>query len=180
MLASTIVLVVIRLFCVQWFVHGLSYSALALAESSPITPTFSRPVFILAQALSYLVLAIVVWFLAPFIARLITGSRNTPITIPSVSLADLYAFAFVFLGIYFFVSSLGNVLDWFYFFFITAASRGDYDPQRKASFFQFSRYIITLLAGLACIYYGRFWARRLVAKDYYGQNTDGPTDLSPS
>lgn len=162
MLTSTIVLIVVRLFCVQWLVEGVSGLAFSLA---PQGPEDSYAWWRLMVPLLTIVLAVVAWFIAPLLARLISGSQNTTAQISGVALVDLYAFAFVFLGIYFVLSSLGSAVNSFQYFFADAASHGDFDPDRKRLFYSFLRYLITLLAGLACVFYGQRWARKLVSAD---------------
>jgi hypothetical protein len=138
--------------------------ALAFVEITQ-APESSRVVWRLIPPLLTMVFALVAWLIAPLLARLISGPKDAPVTIPGVTLVDLYAFAFLFLGVYFVLSSLGSALNWFHYFFLIAASHGDFDPARKASFYELSRHLITLIAGLLCIFYGRLWARKIVERD---------------
>ena len=167
MLASTIILIVVRLFSVQWLVQGLAALPLSFVEMAQGQDT-SRATWTLMMPVLTIVLAIVAWFLAPLLARLILGSKDTALQIPILSLVDLYAFAFAFLGIYFVLSSLAGAVNWFHYFLLVAASHSDFDPARRTSFYELSRHLITLFAGLACVFYGRRWARKILKSENDG------------
>jgi hypothetical protein len=163
MLISTIVLIVVRLFSVSWLVQGLSMLAVAFGGFFK-TDSANNGYFVIATFLPSLGLitsSIVTWIISPFLARLIAGKHDAPVTVPSLSLLDLYSFAFVFLGLYFVLSSLGNVFNWAFYWFVINASHGDFDPEQKRSFYELSRYIVTLLAGFICLLSGRKWAKKL-------------------
>jgi hypothetical protein len=163
MLISTIVLIILRLFSVQWLVFGLSTSAVALA----ILPELSGQESILpilpnlVSGVGMLACSIVTWLVAPPLARFIAGKYDTTMSVSGLSLFDLYAFAFVFLGLYFVLKSVANFLYWFQFSLWIAASHGDSDPQRKQALSEFVRPLITLVAGLVCMFSGKRWARKL-------------------
>ena len=163
MLTSTIVLIVIRLFSVQWLVQGLSMLAMAIVELSQMGEShrgsFGALSFI--PSLGMLLCSIVAWIAAPFLARFMAGKYDAPVTISGLSLQDLYAFAFVFLGLYFVLASLADVLNWLHYSLWVAASYGDFDPERKKSLYGLSRPLITLVAGLVCLVSGRLWAKKL-------------------
>jgi len=163
MLISTIVLIVLRLFSVQWLVQGLTMLVVAISGLSEIDQVHSGGMVAvrIIPSIFALALSVVAWLVSPFLSRLIAGKYNAPVTFSLVSLQDLYAFAFVFLGLYFVLSSLGDSLNWLQYWFYFTASHGDSDPERKKSFYGLSRPLITLVAGFLCILSGRKWAKRL-------------------
>jgi hypothetical protein len=163
MLISTIVLIVVRLFSVSWLVQGLSMLAVAFGDFSKMDSA-NNGAFVTATFLpsvGLITFCVVTWIISPFLARLIAGKHDASVTVPSLSLLDLYSFAFVFLGLYFILNSLGNVFNWAFYWFVVNASHGDFDPEQKKSFYGLSRYVVTLLAGFACLLSGRKWARKL-------------------
>ena len=163
MLVSTIVLIVVRLFSVQWLVQGLTMLVAAVVALSEIDPVHSG--FITAikfiPSLGMVVLSVVAWLVSPFLARSIAGKYDAPVTFSLMSLQDLYSFAFVFLGLYFILSSLGDALNWLQYWFVINASHGDFDPERKKSFYGLSRSLVTLVAGFICLFSAKSWAKRL-------------------
>ena len=159
MLISTITLLVVRLFSLQWFIQGLSLLAIAFSEP---TDSSNRSFIALRYLPSFLViiLAVVAWFAAPLLSRVIPGKHDASIPVSGLSLRDLYAFAFVFLGLYFALSSLADVLNWLHYC-LTLAAAHDFDPERKKSLYGLSRPLITFVAGLICLFFGRTWAGKL-------------------
>jgi hypothetical protein len=163
MLISTIVLIVVRLFSVQWLVQGLTMLVVVvtgLSEIGPVQSEWIVPMRILPSML-VLALSVVAWLVSPLLSRLIAGRYDASVTFSLMSLQDLYSFAFVFLGLYFVLSSLGDALNWLQYWFVFNASHGDSDPERKRSFYGMSRSLITLVAGFLCLLYGKKWAKRL-------------------
>lgn len=160
MLISTIVLLVVRLFSVQWLVQGLGLLAITFTEVTGVQGNSLILLKFVPPSLAIL-FATAAWVTAPFLARIIPGKQDATVAISGLSLRDLHAFAFVFLGLYFALSSLADMLNWFHYFLSIAASRGDFDPQRQTSFYELSRRVITFIAGLVCIFYARRWARTL-------------------
>ncbi|HTJ00036.1 MAG TPA: hypothetical protein VL527_14235 [Dongiaceae bacterium] len=165
MLTSTIVLIVLRLFSISWLVQGLSMLAGAAFGFSPLRGRDVGPEVFLAflPALVMLLCATVMWFAASAIARMVAGKADAPVAVAGLTLTDLYAFAFVFLGLYFVLHSLADVLNWLHYAFLVAVAHDDFDPERKRSLYGLSRPLITMVAGLVCLFSGRKWARKLSA-----------------
>lgn len=163
MLTSTIVLIIMRLFSVQWLVQGLGMLAMGFVEISQMNESrggwFAAARFI--PSLGVLLCSVIAWIAAPFLARFIARKYDAPVAVSGLSLQDLYSFAFVFLGLYFVLSSLADVLNWLHYALAVAASRGDFDPERNKSLYGLSRPLITLVAGCVCLVSGRRWARKL-------------------
>jgi hypothetical protein len=101
-----IVLIVIRILILNWGVWvfaTLLASVLESLHSKPSLLTF-LPSGIL------LVLAILIWIAGPKIAKVVTPKKEYSINLGGLSRRDLYAFAFVFLGVYFVLTSVSSVL----------------------------------------------------------------------
>lgn len=155
MLTSTITLIIIRLFCIQWFLEGLSMMAVAILQPSHSgTNEFGLTI---AISIGMLLLPVVVWFAAPFLARLVAGNADATVSVPVLSLRDLYAFAFVFLGVYFVLTSVGDALLWLRYSMIAPLPPGALEPERD----RFTRSLITLIGGVICIIFGKYWAGKL-------------------
>ena len=117
MLISSIALIVLRLFSIQWFLEGLVILA-SMAFELPGRST-NHIVMGLAPGILMLVASVVAWFAAPSLARLVAGKYDVPVSVPVPPLRDLYAFAFVFLGLYFVIESLGNAILRFHYAIVT-------------------------------------------------------------
>jgi hypothetical protein len=159
MLLSAIVLIVIRLFCLSWLVQGIVMFASNRFVSDLGSSDLAR--WELLPPLLLLVMAVVAWFAAPRLARLISGRHDAVIPIPGLSLEQLYSASFVFLGLDFALGSLGELLNWFYFFLLTHADNPPLGGVQQPPPYEFSRVLITFIAGIVCIIYNQRWARKL-------------------
>jgi hypothetical protein len=110
-----------------------------------------------------LLFAVIGWVIAPLLSRFITSKYDAPIAVSGLSLQDLYSFSFVFLGLYFVLGSLGDVLNWLHYSFMVAVAH-DFDPERKKSLYGLSKPLITMIAGFICLASGKRWAKKLSDK----------------
>ena len=114
MLVSLIVLVVLRMFSLLWLVQGLVELVIALGVVADVKLRL-LPAFLL------LALSIVSWITAPILARLAIGKYDTTVTISGLTREDLYCCGFIFLGLYFALLSVGNVVNWLHYYFMDIA-----------------------------------------------------------
>jgi len=164
MLVSLVVLVVLRMFSLLWLVQGLVELATASSLGS-ISGEDSSSVMILRvlPSLVWLGFAIVSWFAAPGLARLALGKYDTTLAISGLTREDLYCCGFVFLGLYFALSSVGNVLNWLHFYFMDAAQTSlSYSQRPSPNYYGLSQALITFVAGLLCLFKGKRWAGRMI------------------
>ena len=157
---SSIVIVVLRLFAIQVVgqsVHmALSFAATLSKERS------HHPDYWVAYLVpvALLVFALLEWWLAPVIARLVTRHHDGEVAIGALSRLDLYSFAFVFLGLYFILTSIAPALSWLHYFLRTSAVGSQSESQ--SSFYDLASYLVTLIAGVLALLPARRWARRLL------------------
>jgi hypothetical protein len=158
---SNIVLVVLRLFAIQMvgrsFNMALSFAAEEAKRGS------HAPHYWIAYLLpiALLVFAVLEWWLAPMIGRLVTRHHDGEVAVGALSRVDLYSFAFVFLGLYFILTSIAPALNWLHYFLRTSAVGSQAESQ--SSFYELASYVVTLAAGVLTLVPARRWARRLLA-----------------
>lgn len=111
----------------------------------------------IALSIGMLLFPIVAWLAAPFLARLVAGKADATVSVSVPPLRDLYAFAFVFLGVYFVLTSVGDVLIWLRYSMIAPLPPGALDPERD----RFTRSLITLTGRVICVIFGKTWAGKL-------------------
>ncbi|HEX3798303.1 MAG TPA: hypothetical protein VH413_06330 [Verrucomicrobiae bacterium] len=159
MTISNIVVVITRIYGLQWCISG----AVGLIEIFSVihgSKSFSG----LLPSMLIGLWGVVAWLLAPVLARFITRGYDGPVSINGLTLADLYTFAFIFLGLYFMLGNLANLLTYLYYALRVIISR-DYDSVINSSLYSLSQPLITFAAGAACLFNGRRWAGRLSARD---------------
>ncbi len=157
---KAIVLILVRAECVYLFIHGLGLFLQAMVGTvgygaNERSVGFGMPIVTL-------VAAFVLWQVAPHVARLILGPHDAPVEIGGLGLEDLYRFAFVFLGLYFALSSLAQVLTWAHYTFSVAATTPSGNLEQRRSLYYLFDPLITLGAGVTCMLKGRLWTRKLL------------------
>ena len=110
-----------------------------------------------------ILIALILWLFADRLAAAIVRGVDTSIDKFGLSLEDAYTFAFVFLGLYFVLSTIGPALQQLYYVVAVVAQLPESDPQRSIAVFQLYKPGITLIAGFASLLGAPFWARKLVA-----------------
>jgi len=157
---TSIVSIVLRLFSLSWLVQGAFNTAGAAAMTIPYgSPSGSYWAY--GAPAIYLVAAVITWLLAPTIARLVAPQPDVAVGIGGLTRYDLYCFAFVFLGLYFVLSSLGNAINWLHYYLFLAKAIPTGNPQRETSFYQLTQPLITLFAGSVCVALSSRLARKL-------------------
>ena len=158
---SNIVTIVLRLFAIQMLVQALSL-ALEVTASFALRGGSSRNYFNYLTPAALLVLAVLEWLLAPGISRLVTRNHNSELSTGGLSREDIYAFAFVFLGLYFILVSIAPSLNWLHYLFSVEGRSTGQTAEGRKSFYDLASHLITLIAGFMSLLPANRWARRLV------------------
>lgn len=159
---SSIVVIVIRLFALNWILT----SVLVLLSATAYRASDERHLF--AVLIPYapggllLIFAATLWFLASVVARFVSRGVDTTVNVGGLSRSNLYSFAFVFLGLYFVLSSIGDVINWIHYFAIVS----HYDPTQNL--YQLTRPGLTFIAGVASLLGAPCWTKKLAGLDQKG------------
>jgi hypothetical protein len=156
----SLVIIVIRLFAISWFVQGLatlvSYLSLGVGGGGRFWN-----IQLLVPA-SLLLLAVWGWILAPNLGRGVTRGCEGSLSISGLTLEDLYTFAFVFLGLYYFLGSIAPVINWLHYFSMVNEFHNP-TLEEKRSVYQLSGPLITMVVGLGAIMLARRVAKPIAA-----------------
>ena len=160
---SSIVVIVIRLFALNWLLTAVPLFLSAAATPLPHDGSVVGILTPYAVPVLLLILATVLWILAHATARLVSRGVDSAVSIGSLSRSDLYSFAFVFLGLFFILSSFADVINWIHYFTV---SREDptHDPRIK-NLYQLTRPFLTLVLGLVSLLGAPRWTKKLVSRD---------------
>jgi len=159
---SSIVVIVIRLFALNWLLT--SASLLLSAGQNPWTYGFLPYV----PGIGLLVFTAALWVSARPIARVVSQGVDTSVSMGTLSRSDLYSFAFVFLGLFFILSSFADVINWIHYFATVSHEDPRHDP-RVRSFYQLTRACVTLALGFVLLFGASRWTKMLVARDQKDQ-----------
>lgn len=108
--------------------------------------------------------ALILWVFAEQIATAIVGRTNLTVDKFALTLQDAYTFAFVFLGLYFVLSSIAATAAQLYYIVTVAAQMPQDAPERWRALFDIYKPGITLIAGFASLIGAPIWSRRLIAQ----------------
>jgi len=150
MTLSSVVAIVLRLFNVSWLVQGVTGLTAMAAALAPLPSPYSNP-WNYAGQVFFVAVAVATWLLAPALARLVTPRPDSSIDVGGLTRYDLYCFAFVFLGLYFILSSVANSINWLHYYLVLPKNSSEADFQRQTSFYQLTQPLITLVAGGICM-----------------------------
>jgi hypothetical protein len=154
---NSVVAIVLRLFSVSWLVQGVSGLILMAAALAPLPSPYSNPWNYVGHVF-FVAVAVATWLLAPAIARFVTPRPDSTVNVGGLTRYDLYSFAFVFLGLYFVLSSVGNAINWLHAYTFLAMNA----PQApRNSFYGLTQALITCVAGGICIVFASPLAKKL-------------------
>ncbi|MGI9089033.1 MAG: hypothetical protein ACR2HH_15035 [Chthoniobacterales bacterium] len=156
---NNIVTIVLRLSSLSWLVQGITGLAAMAAARAASSPSLSYWSY--AGPGCFLLAAVVAWLVAPALSRLATPSSEFTLNVGALTRYDLSSFAFVFLGLYFILSSVGNAINWLHYFIFFAATAPAADSQQRVSFYRLTQPLITLIAGGVCVAFASRLARKL-------------------
>jgi hypothetical protein len=157
---QSIVVIVLRLFCIQWFVQGITLSisvAQTIGYGGHGLSAYSG-YFIPA---GLFLLSICCWLGAPFISRMVTRRNDSPLNVAGLTRRDLYCFAFVFVGLNFALSSLGMTMNTLYYFIKVIRETYEGASERTSASYNLARYGVTLAGGVVAILFAEQWAVKL-------------------
>lgn len=156
---TSIVTICLRIFALNWLIYGI----IGLVDFFGRWRQFRGEAFGYSLVLSVLVPvvgAILVWMWSRTIARAVTPRPDSTVQLGGLTSLDLYAFAFTFLGAYFFLTSIPPLINLLHYSLVEAG-KDPVTPASRQTFYDFTHYIVTLIIGGACVLFAPRFARKL-------------------
>ena len=154
---SSITQVLLRLFALSWALTGLVQLAQTAMQAGYYK--FSGPM--LAAPLIMLLMSSIVWRFAPRISQALVRGNDTAVSLQGVTQSQLYATVFVGLGMYFALDSFADVFNWLHFFAINNSPDYGFHHDNKPSYYDLTKNLLTLIAGITLIFTAHIWAEKL-------------------
>ena len=154
----SIIVVFLRISTIQFLVFALmgGIPLIVMKNTWPIGLIY----------LCYPVLAILAWVLAEPIARLVTRGHETTVPLGGLTRLDLYAVAFVYLGLSFFISGIGSVsVDSLLLISHAITHPAIEDMLYNQSAQQLARQSVQVILGLVCLFNANRFAKKLAARE---------------
>ena len=152
---QSIIVVFLRLLALQWVVQSLGWQVPMLFQSHHWT----TPFFLIYN----IVIALACWMLAEPIARIVTRNHEVTVPLGSLTRQDLYAFAFVYLGLSFFATGVGTTVMTLIPLFANKTSHAM--PNEAIPLFpQTGKYFVETIVGLILLLNANRWAKKLASR----------------
>lgn len=169
---KTLVVIALRLYAIYWLIESIIY--LTSAVSSIFRNGFSLSHFlvVLGTMLTVNIIAIVLWTSASWLSSKIVQGHDMQLAFTSLTKADLYCFAFIFLGVFFTLSSLQSAIEDGLQLFLFDSPLYPDDRGKWQFLWPFVGHVVTLIAGLASVLGARKWTNKLIRME---SKNDFPT-----
>jgi hypothetical protein len=161
---KTLVVIALRLYAIYWLIQGLSELITLLPMWTLVRSQIGgiAETYVYVFPSSMLVISIVLWALSAKLSAQVTKGHDTQLVFTSLTREDLYRFAFVFLGLFFVLSSLFSLIQTGYQFFAFDVTRPDSNPHKGEFLWPFLGHGFTLIAGFSCMLGARKWTNKLI------------------
>jgi hypothetical protein len=164
---STLIVITLRLFAVYYLFEGIS----TLATTMPMLLSFEMQLgstFFYQYTIMVVVLFLLsagLWALSAQLSTRISRGHDIEIAFTLLTRGDLYRFAFVFLGLFFALSSLEPLIHAGYQFFAFDFSLPADSPQKGKYLWPFLSKILPMAGGLMCLFGAGIWTKKLIRMD---------------
>ena len=152
--------IIIRLFAISWFLHGVIQIVSIFATSSPQSP---QPTFFVSGTLAIL-LSWLTWIFAPPLGRWIARGNDQEAMATTITFQQLLYSMLVSIGLYLALGSIGSLINSLHFFLVLQASPESIPKGMEISAYDLSKSAITVAAGAALMISAAHWSRRLSSK----------------
>ena len=157
---SQITQIIIRLFAISWFLHGIVQTVSVLTMSNQ---RLSEPILFLPGVIAF-VLAIAAWFLAQPIGQIICRGNDKEEIISGISFQQILHAMFIGIGLYFCVSSIGGLLNSLHFFVVLSATPESIPSGMQLTLYDLTKPALSFLAGAFLIGSARHWSKKITTK----------------
>lgn len=160
--AQFIVLVILRLYAVSWAFKGLG-ALIATVIAGDIAHFYSA-----APIVTWWLSAVIAWFVAPKLSRLMIGNSEVALAAPNLKRQDLYAASLAGVGAYIALTNIAKTLNWVHYYVIIRNESISPSTEQAPGFYDFAQTGVTLVAGLAVF----FWAGEIARKIDRSEKSD--------
>jgi len=155
---QSIIVVFLRITAFQWVASGFLGIIPLLANKSPWQ--------IMVVYFIFPILAILVWSFAELIARIVTRGYEYIVPLGGLNRVDLYAFAFVYLGLSFLISGIGSVIvNLCGILGNTVTQSAAHNALYTQSVEQIAKQSIQVILGCICLFNANRFAKKLGSRE---------------
>ncbi len=175
---QSLVVVVLRLMALDFLLRvavQLTPSVLIYLRLSERSPLDNSPSVLPWLVLAVLIVcAVLLWFLALPIARLVTRGVSHDLSFGAMSLVDCYSIAFMAVGLFYISSHLPQVLNWSHYLFKAAATKAGDSWKEGVQWYDVTQAFVPFVIGVVLFVNGRRWAVALARRDSASTSPTAP------
>ena len=165
---KTLIVIALRLYAIYWLVDSLSQILIYfptffafMSQGSPGVGMQGIYALILIP-LGMLAFAAILWFLSSRLSSPVTKGHDTQFTFTLLTREDIYRFAFVFLGVFFALSSIFSMVQTGYQIFAYDYPQPDSNPEKGRYLSPFLGHAFTMIVGFVCVFGAGNWTKKLI------------------
>ncbi|HXS67217.1 MAG TPA: hypothetical protein VN761_00140 [Candidatus Polarisedimenticolia bacterium] len=173
----TLIVIALRLIAFNFLVRVVVELTTPLLTFAGI---YQRPANDSSMAIGWMLVgslilgALLLWFLALPIARLIAHGVPGDLTFDNLTLADCYSIAFVGIGLVYIISHAAGVWNWTTFFLHSLIHGPRYPFGDRSRGYEVANIFIPFIVGILLVFKRRKWSRAFAGKDVQ----QGPISLN--
>ena len=161
---QSLVVVALRLMALDFLLRAAIESFyIVLSQTSPMDHGMGALPWLVLAAL--IASAIVLWFLALPIARLVTRGVPHGLSFGTMALLDCYTIAFMAVGLFYVSKGLPQVLNWTHYLFKLAASTNGTSWKDGVNWYDVTQVFVPFIFGVVLFLKGRGWAMALARRE---------------
>ena len=159
---QSIIVVVVRSLCFQWFVGVIMqlpalFTTLGLSAKLGTHTDWSTLIMTIMIAL---MVSSACWIFSPWIAQLLVKGHNASINLSNITLSNLYCFALVWIGLSFSLAGLRGICVDAY----EVLDRVNHTASSIVSLTKLAGSIASLFIGVLPIIFSASWSKKLAAR----------------
>src|SRR5207237_4131902 len=109
--------------------------------------------------------AVLIWFGAPLIARVVTPRADSSLNVAGLSRYDLYCFAFVYLGLNTILAAIAPAITEAHQFLAAGANQAEPAFFQTPAAYRLAGHVINVVAGSAALMAAPRWGKMLLATE---------------
>ncbi len=157
---SSIANLLFKIFALNWILSSVVHLLATIMAAQVVVYGVGVTWDICLPLIFKFLMGVLLWFFSPQLSRFLTKANDGEFQLNGVTLEMLITTAIVSLGLYFFLSSVGEACSWIHFFAINKSPSYGFHKEMAPSYYDFYESLLTVLIGgvLVCT------SRRIAAK----------------
>lgn len=174
----TLIVIALRLYAIYWFLDAVPQISIYFPAFVTLSPCLGVRAdhiqwLLVLMPIGMFLFSICLWVWASWLADQVTKGCETQLTVASLTRDDFYRIAFVFLGLYFVLSSISQTVQSATMFFLLDFPLPANSERKWHYLWPFLGHVLALALGLACVWGASHWSKKLIRLENKGESLKG-------